>query len=459
MALSFEESKKLLSQQVEGVAKSAEVAVPAAMPMFGDDGMMALESGDIFGEIAAYSEWTRSDKYDWYDEYTDDKVSSVDKNKNITIDASQINISQEENSQFIPFEMPRYYDGYDLMNADIEFCYVSSDGYKGSSRAVNVSYDTATIKFAWLIDGDVTHIAGNLKFEIHAYGVNSKGNAYVWKTKSFDKMTVLQSLIDDNKDIVLDDSWVQELVERVAINVTEQIAGAQVAGQVEAAERAAARAETAANNAQNTVNNSLKNYYTKSEVDSALDSVEVDLTGYATETYVQEQIEAIPEVDLSGYALKSEIPSIEGLATETYVQEEIAKVDVSDQLVDYALKSELPSIEGLATETYVDEAVAAVDVSDQLEEYAKSADVYTKSEVDEALKNVEVDLSNYYTKTEVDTTTGALSSSINTNTSSITSLNKTVEEINQTLEGIDKSPRVTYDATYGDVELDDGSTA
>jgi hypothetical protein len=44
-----------------------------------------------------------------------------------------------------------------------------------------------------------------------------------------------------------------------------------------------------------------------------------DLTGYATETYVQQQIAAIehPTTDLTGYALKSEIPSLDGYAKTT----------------------------------------------------------------------------------------------------------------------------------------------
>lgn len=62
----------------------------------------------------------------------------------------------------------------------------------------------------------------------------------------------------------------------------------------------------------------------------------------------------------SGYALKSEIPSIEGLATETYVQQKIAEAELNDKEVDlsaYYTKEEvdarIPSVEGLASENYV----------------------------------------------------------------------------------------------------------
>lgn len=106
----------------------------------------------------------------------------------------------------------------------------------------------------------------------------------------------------------------------------------------------------------------------KSEVPSKLSQLTND-SGFATENYVNSAIENIdiPEVDLSGYALKSEIPtnyltdipteyiteselnakgyltqhqSLEGLATEQYVTEGLA---AKQPVGDYALKSEIPT--------------------------------------------------------------------------------------------------------------------
>lgn len=211
--------------------------------------------------------------------------------------------------------------------------------------------------------------------------------------------------------------------------------------------------------------------------------IKVDLTGYATEQYVQEQIGNIdiPEVDLSEYAKKSEIPSTEGLASEDYVQEQIenipepvdevhvganaptdanvkiwvdtdaespvatkeyvqqkiaeaqmsgADVDLSAyytktetdnaieqavgaieipevDLSEYAKKSEIPSTTGLATEQYVQEEIAKIEIPEQSE--VDLSDYYTKTEVDEKIDAIEipeggsdVDLSDYYTKSEVD---------------------------------------------------------
>ena len=123
---------------------------------------------------------------------------------------------------------------------------------------------------------------------------------------------------------------------------------------------------------------------TEKYVDDAVAGVEVDLTGYATEEYVGQKIteaqlggkdvdlsnyytkaetetaistaigkiEIPEEPDLSGYALKTEIPNLEGYATETYVAQEIAKIEIPEDqdLSKYALKSEIPDVSGFITE-------------------------------------------------------------------------------------------------------------
>ena len=424
MALSFEESKQQLIQQNETVAR----------PMMMATRMMATVSG-----------WTRvtNPEYAWFDEFTDDKISYVDENKDITIDNSQINISQESKSQFIPFEMPRYYDGIDLTKMAISIHFTNSDKQHAASPAVNVQYNNDKIRFAWLVDANATHIDGNLQFEIHADGAISdntgKSYEYRWKSKPTDKFNIVKSLCQEPncEPVVVNSDWVQEIVKNVATAVAEEIKDIQV---------------------------DLSNYYTKTEVDEKVANVNVDLTGYATETYVQEQIDAIPEPDLSDYALKTDIPTnvsdftndagyITSIPDEYVTEAELESkgyLTEHQDLSAYALKTEVPSIEGLATETYVNDAVAAVDVSEQLKDYAKSADVYTKEEVDTAISGVDVSsqLVDYAKKADVESTTNALSSSINTNATNISSLSNTVTGLQEEVSGIDKSPRLTYDASY-----------
>lgn len=57
-----------------------------------------------------------------------------------------------------------------------------------------------------------------------------------------------------------------------------------------------------------------------------------------------DEIAAIPQPDLSKYALKSEIPSISGLATEKYVDDAIANINIPEtDLTNYYTKEEIDS--------------------------------------------------------------------------------------------------------------------
>ena len=82
--------------------------------------------------FAAYSgeQWTVDDKYLYYPEYSDENISEIDDEKNITLDPHQINLTQESSSQYIPFKMPRFYDGYDLVNATLIVHFVNKDKYE-----------------------------------------------------------------------------------------------------------------------------------------------------------------------------------------------------------------------------------------------------------------------------------------------------------------------------------------
>ena len=98
-------------------------------------------------------------------------------------------------------------------------------------------------------------------------------------------------------------------------------------------------------------------YYTKTQTDVLLQNVTVDLTGYATETFVNQKIAAIPSVDLTGYA------------TETYVNSAVSN------LVDSA-PGTLDTLNELAAAINDDENFAAT-VTGQLALKANTADLGT----------------------------------------------------------------------------------
>ena len=133
---------------------------------------------------------------------------------------------------------------------------------------------------------------------------------------------------------------------------------------------------------ENDITVDLTGYATEKYVDDAIAAIEipeVDLSAYytakETDKKIGDAISAIPKVDLTDYAKKSEIPSTVGLATVKYVDEKFSSVDVD--LTGYATedyvnkeiaKAQLSGdgdidLDGFATEKYVDDAIANISLT------------------------------------------------------------------------------------------------
>ena len=275
MALSFEESKKKF--QSEQAASAAHMNA-MVMPMSLD------ENDEAFAVMAdsASETFLSSSKYLQYASYKDENYSVVDALKNITIDDTQINITQEQNSQFIPFEMPRYYDGVDLMEMAIQFHYVNKDGEENVASPINVAYSNDKIRFGWLVDANVTNVAGEVDFEITATGTNEKGDQYVWKTRPNGKLNILKSLtgkgmVEPSKD------WYQGFVTLM----DEKVAQAQA--QAQSAASSAIEAKQAVANVDDKITNAAKGI--KSEIQSDLD------TNYAKKSEVNALADKVNGLD------------------------------------------------------------------------------------------------------------------------------------------------------------------
>ena len=486
MSISFEES---LKKNIKAATpKTMSVAMPIT-PMVENDISVANDSIMTLDEdygIAAYAgddgNWQQADGYVYYEVFKDDNISIIDDKKDINLDANQFNITQEEHSQYIPFEMPRYYDGFDLTNAAISVHYVTKSGEHGYSKPINVRFNDQKIRFGWLVDEDATIEAGTLKFEIHAYGAvtGSDNNpiSYVWKTKTNSKLNVLQSLCECKEEIIneIDNgSWVQELVTDIAKSIAEEVKKASIDNYLTAANEAAdkakdaaERAETAANNAtsvaKNAVNEALADYSTTAEIE------------FYVEDYVEEQIaNADIEGKLTAYVKKSEVEELVGDIGESesivdYIDTAVASVDVTEQLADYVKTSDLEAnyitatdteqyvsgaLEDYATKEDVSEAIAEADISSKLEDYYKKEETYSKTEIDTALENVTVDLTGYATEKFVTDKTDVLSADVATNKENISSISTALGELQADVGAIDNSPRLTYDVVYNDVEDED----
>jgi hypothetical protein len=130
-------------------------------------------------------------------------------------------------------------------------------------------------------------------------------------------------------------------------------------------------------------------------------------SGLASESYVNNAIAAIdipPRVDLSNYYTKefidlkiqNVVDDVEDMASEEFVLAQIAQAKLENPKVDltpYALKTEIPSTVGLASEKYVDNAVAAIKVPE-----VDLTGYYTKDVIDYKFENVSNEMSNFATE-------------------------------------------------------------
>lgn len=367
--------------------------------------------------------WTiKGGKLD-YPEYVDNNISTVDDEKNVTVDKKQVNITQEQNSQFIPFEMPRYYDGFDLLGTVIQIHYVNADGYESYSNAVNIYYNDSKIRFGWLVGSAETAKNGVLQFEIVARGNNSKGENYIWRTKPNSSLNVIQSL-SGNGVIEPDNDWIVGFLTQVQ----QEVALAQ--GAASDSQNAAKEAAKYAQQAADTVD----------DVQGVVDSAKEEL-----ESSVQTAVNDKVSTALSNYYTKVQVDDI------------VANIDISDQLDE--IKQQIASIDGLANfkveydgvnlQFFNGESlIKSIEIrNDPSEEYTQ--------QIEEKINAVKTDVaSNYYNKSESDSkfatsqSVSTIESGVETNKTNISSLTTKVAELEETVAGIDKSQVLTYDATY-----------
>ena len=481
MSISFKDSLLLANNAAKSEAAlavepvmAADIA-PAIAPAVATAGIeepaiMTLSLEDENDMIAAYAgdEWILDTKYRFYPEYNDDAVSIVDENKNIVLNSDQINVTQETNSQFIPFEMPRFYDGFDLSTTSLLFHFVNKDGYEDYANPINVYYNSNRIKFAWLVDKRVTAVAGIVEFEIQAVGVNSKGDEYIWISKISKGLNILKSL-SGNGVIEPDDTWVTTFLTQV----TEQVSLAQAAANdaqnaVSESQTYAQQASEAAANAQTIVSTA------KDELTSAVQSaVDEKVSTALSDFYTKEEVDNIvSNIDISDQLdeIKNDIANIDGLANFNVEYDGSVMTFYNGETVIKAIEiNSDPSAEWTSAYTTsidgrIAEATGAVQTS--LNEYKETVDADLE-QIHTTIDDLPTTLANdYYTKeacdntfakkdsvTNVEQRVTAVESSIDTHTQNIGTLSATVADLQEEIDSVDKSPRLTYEATYDEEQI------
>lgn len=264
MALSFEESKRL-------AADSACSGLPSDDSVCDND-VMTFDLNDVADMRAVVdSNFNRSDKYVWIDDYDDTVYSKIDAARNITVDPSQADVTQEDNGQIVPFEMPRYYDGIDLMEMTIQIHYLNANHQENYAAPINVTYSSDKIRFGWLLSNNATAKDGTLNFELMASGAVTIPNTgttktYLWRSRPNGKLNVVKALSGVAMDDPTGDDWYTSFL----ATMTQKVGEAQAAADM--AKQSAAEAKNIVSNLSTT----LANYYTKEEVDGFLEVIRND---------------------------------------------------------------------------------------------------------------------------------------------------------------------------------------
>lgn len=446
MAISFEESRKAAMASIsENVAIRKRIVVPGT-----DNIDIETEVASVEGEFspvytAATETWIRADNYSYpyYSEFSDDRVSTISQNKTISLDPGQINISQEDKAQYIPFEMQRYYDGIDLSKAVLRIYFVNKEGNGGFSQPVNVQYSETKIRFGWLVDQNVTAVAGRVSFEIHANGTNSRNEPYTWKTRPSHDVNILESL---SYEALANpgESWITSFFEDIDSRIeTAQEAATEATGAVAQVKEYANQASAAAQEASFIIENA------KSELETTIDTaIDEKITSVLDTYYTKEESDAITgAISDEVTDIKRQIENMDGLAdfSVEYDGRTMTFYNGESVMKEISINSD-PSEEWTTAYTAeVDEKIGSA--MDELDQEISSV----KGDLDALSKDVaglpETLASDYYTKTVSDDRF-ATKNATDTNKQNIDSLGKKVIELEEVMSSVDTSPRLTYDMDY-----------
>ena len=446
MAFSF----KNTANQIQ---KESTIAVAANVPVSEEISAYSNDTEDIF---------QKSEKYKQYEKYRDENYSHIDDKKSISVNESQINITQESNSQYIPFEMNRYWDGIDLMEMALQIHFVNKNKDEDYDIPINVSYSDTRIRFAWLVDKRATAIAGDVQFEIRGIGVNEKGDEYVWITKPNGKINILESLAG-NGIIEPSYDWITQLIGQV----NEKVAQAQTYAQE--AKASSEQALQASSEVQKVVEDA------KTELQGALtEQITTALSGF----YTKEEVDAIvSQIDFSSILdeINAKIDSIDGLAkfNPEYDPDtrELVFKNGETLIKKFTLNSNPTEVWVTDYNTSVDAKISTAikTVDDSLNTYkeATNADLQNiHNAIDDLPETLATD---YYNKTATDalladkadknklaaleTEISAIESTANTNKANIASLGTKVGDLESIIGNIDTTPGLKYEATYDENQI------
>lgn len=426
----------------------------------------ATSAAPLTQEADASEGFIRNDNYKWYEEYSDTNFSSIDPvTKSIKLDSTQICITQESNSQIVPFEMNRFWEGIDISKMSIRIHYANKSKQEAFSTPVNVSCNDTTIRFIWLLDEYATQVAGDLTFEIMATGTNELGENYTWRTKPDGKMNVIASL-SGNGVIKPSDEWLTQYFK----DIDARIAQANVA--VVQAEEYAKQAKASEDSINDVVSNvqddittavmasfaeELAKHYTKDEVDTLLKNIDIS--------------DALKE-------LQTQIDNLDGLK-DLVIEQTTDKKGISfyngKTLITTIMIDTTPPMEWVTSfkssiETVINERISAT--QSDLDSYKTTTDAAITALEEKAgdIDGLTEQLSkNFYDKTSIDTKMKTKADTEDLDTvnneiglvkSEITAVDESIKQANTSITSLEEAVKLLQNSNSGhtyDITFDDSS--
>lgn len=149
--------------------------------------------------------YTRDTRYPWKDEYADSDDCLVT-NKEIMVPETQRDVTADNNSQYLPFKLERYYDGVDLTaDKTIRMVFQTAGKVIGKLDVINVQYDDSYILFGVLLTNAATSGTGKLAIQLEISGTNEDGDPYLLVSHVNRQLTVLETIDQtggwDNEEI------------------------------------------------------------------------------------------------------------------------------------------------------------------------------------------------------------------------------------------------------------------
>ena len=144
-------------------------------------------------------------------EYADTMVFKVDHGtKKLEKISGQTLVAGEENSQYIRFEMPRYWDGIDIIGKTIKVVHMLANRYFGETATINGKYSDDMLQFGWVVPKTACCISGTLMFVIVVTGTD-----YVLKTQIAETPVAKSIDIDGTIPEPSKEAWYREFQARI----------------------------------------------------------------------------------------------------------------------------------------------------------------------------------------------------------------------------------------------------